>query len=139
VNGEIFESCPSFAGCSCNDCPLDPASATHGGRRFALGGEEACRATKASRERVAVTHGLLASWGWTARELEAEARRSRWLNVPDVERARRVAGLVGKALQTRPGAASDGLPAEDEARPGVDGPLSFLGAQSPSRAPEVRS
>ena len=82
---------------------------------------------------------LLASWACTLREHDADARRRRWENLPDVERARRLAGLVGKALQAQRGVVSDGLPAGDDAGEGVGGPVPLIGPRSPSRGPEVRS
>jgi hypothetical protein len=99
-----FESCPRFERCSCNDCPLDPMSAMHGGPRLALRGEERCRASRVAREAVAVAHGHPAAWGWVPREIRREVRRARWLALPAEERERRREALAlarGKAVRTR--------------------------------------
>jgi hypothetical protein len=72
---EPFTSCPRYGYCSANDCPLDPAAALHGGPRHAEPGEEQqCRATRRVRERVAVAHGLPASFALHRREWLRDAR-----------------------------------------------------------------
>lgn len=92
-----FMSCPSFSSCSTNDCPLDPEAALHGGSHRSCPGEEACRAQRKTRERIAVEHGYPAAWGLTAKESSRDARRAagqaRWLALPTEERERRLAGL----------------------------------------------
>jgi hypothetical protein len=145
VNRELamYESCPSFKSCVCNDCPLDPLAAIHGGPRMAIDGEEECKATKASRERIARAHGLLASWSWLPRELEAEARRSRWEKLADTERKRRAASLnrgrAQTASETHLKVVSDGLPAPASVGLGVSSPPNPLDHQRPSEQPSVAS
>jgi hypothetical protein len=138
----FYEECPSFNDCNANDCPLDPLAAIHGGPRVALPGAEVCKATKASRERIAREHGLLASWAWLPRELEAEARRSRWEKLPDAERQRRAASLKRGRAQTGSGShltlVSDGLPAPTVVAQGLGSPPVPVACQDPSdssRAP----
>jgi hypothetical protein len=94
-----YLSCPSYGVCAVNACPLDPGSATHGGRRVNLPGdpEHECRASRTTRETIAAQHGRPPSWGWLARERandsRARAQRASWAATPSGARARRRAGL----------------------------------------------
>jgi hypothetical protein len=134
----IYQNCPSFEGCACNDCPLDPLAALHGGLRFAMDGDEDCKATKATRERIAREHGLLGSWAWLARERDADARRRRWEDLTDAERERRAAALLRGPAANSSGkpltADSDGLRASTNAEQGVDGRGAMRAAESPSES-----
>ena len=118
----MAEECPRFFDCSCNDCPLDPDAALHGGRRFALKGEERCRAQRASREAIAMAHGHPAAWGLLPREVRRDRRRAAWLALPEDERQRRLAVL--RPFRTaRPGASEpvfDRGPADDRGSEGED-------------------
>jgi hypothetical protein len=132
----MYENCPSFTDCRCNDCPLDPLAAIHGGPRFAVDGEEGCKATTATREQISRDHGLLGSWAWLPRERDADVRRRRWENLPDAERQRRAAGLLRGATANASGTHlavdSNGVPASHGAEQGVDGRGPRHGAESPS-------
>jgi hypothetical protein len=88
-----FMSCHRYGYCSANDCPLDPDAAMHGGRHQAEPGEEMCRASRCTRERVATAHGLPAGFALFPRERERDARRARWEALPLEEQKRRAAGL----------------------------------------------
>jgi hypothetical protein len=90
---DAFMSCPRYDLCSANDCPLDPAAALHGGPRHHEPDEEACRASRRTRERGATAHGLPAGFALLPHEREREARRARWEALPPEERVRRAAGL----------------------------------------------
>jgi hypothetical protein len=90
---ELFRSCPRFGACCANDCPLDPAAALHGGPRHHEPDEEACRASRRTRERVATAHGLPARFALLRHERERDARRARWEALPLEEQERRTAGL----------------------------------------------
>jgi hypothetical protein len=134
----MFEDCPSFEDCACNDCPLDPLAALHGGPRFAMDGDEDCKATKASRERIAREHGLLGSWAWLPRERDTDARRRRWEDLTDAERERRASALLrGPAANSseKPLTAdSDAVRASTNAEQGVDGRGAMRGVGSPSES-----
>lgn len=86
-------SCPRFEACSCNECPLDPLAAMHGGSHQHLEGEEQCRARRSSRERIAVAHGLPAAWALLPRERANDARREWFAALPAEERERRADAL----------------------------------------------
>lgn len=105
-----FEQCPNFMSCCCNDCPLDAQSALHAGRRFALPDEDTCRATRATRERLAVAHGLDPRTALLPHEAIRDQRKAGWNRLTPEQRARRTAGLrrgAGSPLRR----AGDGLPA----------------------------
>jgi hypothetical protein len=89
-----YRDCPQYDRCSCNDCPLDPRSATHGGDRVALEGEDPCSAQRKTREKVAMQHGYPAEWARLKRELKADGKRAAWMALPEEERARRMARLT---------------------------------------------
>lgn len=94
-----FEKCPQFESCSCNDCPLDPLAALHGGGRLSLPDDkrQECVATRATREAIAVACGYPVAWGWLAKEARRERARVRWLALPAEERQRRIdAGQIGR-------------------------------------------
>jgi hypothetical protein len=86
-------SCPRFSSCACNECPLDPLAAMHGGTRHVLENEEPCRARRATREAIAAKHGLPAGYALLPDEREHDARQARWEALPAEEQERRKAGL----------------------------------------------
>jgi len=116
--GEVFESCGLFAECSCNVCPLDPASVLHGGPRVALDGEERCRSRRSAREAVAVAAGYPPTWARLPREVNRDKRRAAWLALPEEERARREGVLRARLAKLNPD--SGGSVAGDRAPEGQD-------------------
>jgi hypothetical protein len=107
-----FRSCPRFSDCSCNDCPLDPDAALHGGPRKARPGEMRCRATRSTRERIAMAHGYDQQWALLPGEDRPRGRRAGWINMAPEARARRLAGLTrapGRPLMALSNGASSSM------------------------------
>jgi hypothetical protein len=104
-----YQTCPSFPSCSCNGCPLDPGSALRGGTRVALLGEDACRATRGTRERIARAEGIDPRAVLLPHEVERDRRRAMWATLTPDQRARRTAGLQ-RGPATRREGGCDGVP-----------------------------
>jgi hypothetical protein len=102
-----YIQCPSYQSCACNDCPLDPDAGLHGGPHRAVHGEDECRATRQTRERLASAHGLPTSWALLPCEVEHDRRSATWARLTPEQRARRTAGLW-RGLGTRLEVAGDG-------------------------------
>jgi hypothetical protein len=67
-----YEECPQFDRCSCNVCPLDPKI----NDKFTLENEEECRASKPTRQRIALKYpDLLPYQGLTKKSWD---RKKRW-------------------------------------------------------------
>jgi hypothetical protein len=92
-----YRQCPSFDTCACNACPLDPVSALRGGSRFAVEGEDPCRATRATRERIAAANGVDPVLVLLPRERRRDAGRMAWENLPVEVRER----VLGAGARTR--------------------------------------
>lgn len=89
-----FERCPQFESCSAPRCPLDPDA----DGRDALPGEPKCLARRSTRLAIAADYPeLLPLRGLTHHELVRESRsiaaKSRWQNMSEESRAKRLANL----------------------------------------------
>lgn len=73
-----YRLCPWFHACSCNDCPLDPASACRGGSRVATSGEERCRASRSTRVEIAVIAGVEPTLVLLPAERRSDSTRDAW-------------------------------------------------------------
>lgn len=127
--GPAYYSCPRFDSCSCNDCPLDPQAAMHGGSCRAVDGEEECRARRTVRERVASDAGLPAGFALLPRERNSDARRAAWTALPaDVQAQRR--GQLEEARRRASALKETGVLEATSSQRG-NGADDALGVQSP--------
>jgi hypothetical protein len=108
TRAEPYRECPRFPLCACNDCPLDPMAAMHGGTRHALELEEPCRARRAARESIAARHGLPAGFAVLPRERNCDARAAAFAALPEGEQARRRTQLA-EARKRAPAARKTGV------------------------------
>jgi len=65
-----YEECPQFEKCGCNVCPLDPAI----NEKFALEGDNKCKAEKPTRIKIAIKYPELPMGGLNSREFRNKAR-----------------------------------------------------------------
>jgi hypothetical protein len=114
-----FQTCPSFASCACNDGPLAPASALRGGTRIAVEGEEPCRATRATRERIAAANGIDPAAVVLPRERRSDAARRAWESLPLEVRERCLGAGAGTRLNG-PKAARGPVSSVEQAGGGVE-------------------
>jgi hypothetical protein len=99
-----YQTCPSFPSCACNDCPLDPASALRGGSRIAVEGEEPCRATRTTRERIAAASGIDPALVLLPHERRRDVARKAWESLPSEVRERVIGAGAGTRLNGPVGA-----------------------------------
>lgn len=94
---QAYRECPSYSRCNAPLCPLDEDMR----KRWALEGEEECRATRRVRLEIAARYPNLPTGGLTDKEIARDKRRAlakaRWEALSEEERAKRLSHRFQKA------------------------------------------